>query len=118
MPSNVKFAERIRLGFGALWDIAKRELTKGEVRQHRQSLEAIFNAVPVGMLLVDDGVVITQINDVAVRLVGKRPGEIIATRPGKGLGCIHSYDVPEIIALPIIGGNEEYLKWIGDEVEE
>ena len=31
---------------------------------------------------------------------------------------IHSYDVPEIIALPIIGGNEEYLKWIGDEVEE
>lgn len=24
----------------------------------------------------------------------------------------HSYDVPEIIALPIIGGNEEYLQWI------
>lgn len=31
---------------------------------------------------------------------------------------VHSYDVPEIIALPIIGGNEDYLKWIGDEVEE
>ena len=28
---------------------------------------------------------------------------------------IHSYDVPEIIALPIIGGNEEYLNWIGEE---
>ena len=27
----------------------------------------------------------------------------------------HSYDVPEIIALPIIGGSAEYLKWI-DEV--
>ncbi|MBA7486963.1 Divalent-cation tolerance protein CutA [subsurface metagenome] len=25
---------------------------------------------------------------------------------------LHSYDVPEIIALPIIGGNEEYLQWI------
>ena len=24
----------------------------------------------------------------------------------------HSYDVPEIIALPVIGGSEEYLKWI------
>ena len=24
----------------------------------------------------------------------------------------HSYDVPEIIALPIIGGSEEYLTWL------
>ena len=31
---------------------------------------------------------------------------------------VHSYEVPEIIALPIIGGNEEYLKWIGEEVNE
>ena len=30
---------------------------------------------------------------------------------------IHSYDVPEIIALPIIGGNQEYLEWIDREVE-
>jgi len=25
----------------------------------------------------------------------------------------HSYDVPEIIALPIIGGSQEYLDWLG-----
>jgi len=25
---------------------------------------------------------------------------------------IHSYEVPEIIALPIVGGSEEYLKWL------
>ena len=30
----------------------------------------------------------------------------------------HSYEVPEIIALPIIGGSEDYLKWIDDEVKE
>jgi periplasmic divalent cation tolerance protein len=30
----------------------------------------------------------------------------------------HSYEVPEIIALPIIGGNEDYLKWIEDEIRE
>lgn len=30
----------------------------------------------------------------------------------------HSYDVPEIIALPIVGGNEDYLKWIDSVVEE
>ncbi len=27
----------------------------------------------------------------------------------------HSYDVPEIIALPIVGGNEDYLKWLDEE---
>ena len=28
----------------------------------------------------------------------------------------HSYEVSEIIALPIVGGNEDYLKWIDDEI--
>lgn len=27
----------------------------------------------------------------------------------------HSYTVPEIVALPIIGGNPDYLKWVTDE---
>ena len=30
----------------------------------------------------------------------------------------HSYEVPEIIALPIIGGNEDYLKWLKITVEQ
>ena len=25
---------------------------------------------------------------------------------------VHSYDVPEIIALPIVEGNKDYLEWI------
>jgi len=29
----------------------------------------------------------------------------------------HPYSVPEIIALPIIGGNKDYLKWIDRETE-
>jgi periplasmic divalent cation tolerance protein len=30
----------------------------------------------------------------------------------------HSYTVPEVIALPVIAGNEDYLSWINDEVPE
>jgi len=30
---------------------------------------------------------------------------------------LHSYDNPEIIALPIVGGNQDYLDWIGKEVK-
>lgn len=32
----------------------------------------------------------------------------------KRVKSIHSYSVPEIIALPIISGSEDYLKWVGD----
>lgn len=29
----------------------------------------------------------------------------------------HSYKVPEVIAVPIIGGNQQYPDWIGEEVQ-
>ena len=31
---------------------------------------------------------------------------------------LHSNDVPEIIALPVIGGNKDYLEWIDEVVRE
>jgi periplasmic divalent cation tolerance protein len=31
---------------------------------------------------------------------------------------IHPYEVPEIIAFPIIKGNPEYLKWIDENVKK
>lgn len=30
---------------------------------------------------------------------------------------LHPYEVPEIIALPIVAGGERYLDWIRDEVK-
>ena len=31
---------------------------------------------------------------------------------------VHGYQVPEIIALPIVSGNEDYLRWLESEVAE
>lgn len=31
---------------------------------------------------------------------------------------IHSYEVPEIIALPIIGGNKSYLEWLDESLRK
>ena len=31
---------------------------------------------------------------------------------------VHSYETPEIVALPIVGGNPDYLNWIGKEVKQ
>jgi periplasmic divalent cation tolerance protein len=31
--------------------------------------------------------------------------------------ALHPYDVPEIIAIPIIGGNDDYLRWLAENIE-
>lgn len=31
---------------------------------------------------------------------------------------LHSYEVPEIIALPILAGSQSYLNWISDSVKK
>ncbi len=31
---------------------------------------------------------------------------------------LHSYEVPEIIALPILTGNSDYLNWIEENVQQ
>ena len=34
----------------------------------------------------------------------------------KAVKSLHSYTVPEIIALPIVDGNPDYLKWIDESL--
>ena len=29
----------------------------------------------------------------------------------------HSYEIPQIIAMPIVGGTQDYMAWIGGEVK-
>jgi periplasmic divalent cation tolerance protein len=32
--------------------------------------------------------------------------------------ALHSYTVPEIIALPVLGGSQDYLDWVRETVKE
>jgi periplasmic divalent cation tolerance protein len=47
---------------------------------------------------------------------------IIKTRRSKArtlvrrVRALHSYTVPEVIFMPILEGNNDYLKWIGESV--
>ncbi len=37
------------------------------------------------------------------------------------MACIrelHTYDVPEIIATPIVDGDSEYFRWIAEQIED
>ncbi|MGE5809626.1 MAG: divalent-cation tolerance protein CutA [Nitrospirota bacterium] len=31
---------------------------------------------------------------------------------------LHSYTVPEVIALPVVGGSEDYLRWLREATRE
>jgi periplasmic divalent cation tolerance protein len=31
--------------------------------------------------------------------------------------ALHSYDLPEVIALPLVGGSQDYLRWLDEEIE-
>ncbi|HET8547509.1 MAG TPA: divalent-cation tolerance protein CutA [Bryobacteraceae bacterium] len=39
----------------------------------------------------------------------------LVARVERELRRVHSYEVPELIALPIVAGLESYLQWIDDE---
>lgn len=41
---------------------------------------------------------------------------ILVNEISEKIKALHSYECPEVIAMPIIGGNTEYLKWIDDSV--
>ncbi|HEV2640274.1 MAG TPA: divalent-cation tolerance protein CutA [Actinocrinis sp.] len=41
-----------------------------------------------------------------------------AERLGQHLRATHSYDVPEVIYVPILGGNPAYLAWISKETAQ
>jgi periplasmic divalent cation tolerance protein len=35
---------------------------------------------------------------------------------GRLLKDLHPYEVPELIATPIVGGSDAYLKWLGEQL--
>lgn len=53
-------------------------------------------------------------NDKEVLLIFKTRCELFDDTFINAVKEQHPYDVPEIIALPIVSGSEDYLKWIAD----
>ena len=42
---------------------------------------------------------------------------ILFERLQKRVRELHSYSVPEILALPLVEGSEQYLNWLGQETD-
>ena len=53
--------------------------------------------------------------DLEVLLILKTRRALLAKLTSR-VRALHSYDVPEVIAFPIVGGNSAYFKWIEESV--
>jgi periplasmic divalent cation tolerance protein len=89
--------------------------TDGEARRVAEALleqrkAACVNIVPTVTSLFwwEDRIDSDQEGLLIVKSKASLLDEIVSLVKG-----VHSYDVPEVIALPIIGGNADYLQWIG-----
>ncbi len=58
----------------------------------QKNLEAIFDAAPVGMLLADENMIITRVNDAIRQIFQRDYPQIIDQQIGGAIGCVHSTD--------------------------
>ena len=65
-----------------------------DLRAETTKLDAIFDASPVAMLVLDERTSIVRINAAAVALAGNHVSPINPPRQGDALGCIHSAEDP------------------------
>lgn len=73
-------------------NVVQRKKLVNALRRKKRNLEAIFDAVPVGMLLVDQNKIVTRVNDAIRRKVHKDYPQIINRQIGAALGCVNLTD--------------------------
>ncbi|GAB4450838.1 MAG: divalent-cation tolerance protein CutA [Anaerolineae bacterium] len=77
-------------------------------------LVACVNIVPaVNSLYTWQGAVH---NDAETLLIVKTTAAVFQEKLVPAVQALHPYDVPEIIALPILMGSQPYLDWIAESV--
>jgi len=67
-----------------------RKKIEDALNRKQKNLEAIFDAVPVGMLLADENMMITRVNDTIRQKVHRDYPQIIDRQIGGALGCVNS----------------------------
>ncbi len=78
----------------------------------RERLAACVNVSPVKSYFIWDEKPSVEAEELMIIKTEERLVESLQAR----IVQLHSYQIPEIIVLPIIGGSEPYLRWIAASV--
>jgi periplasmic divalent cation tolerance protein len=57
-----------------------------------------------------------KVDEVAEDLLIIKTDSLVAEKLAAKIKEVHPYELPEIVVLPIIGGDEGYLEWISESV--
>lgn len=83
-------------GFGTVQDITERKKIYEALSKERQNLQAIFDVVNIGMLLIAEDGSVKRVNDTVTKWVGKDLSSFPkAQQPGNIIGCVHAISNPE-----------------------
>ncbi|MHC4412934.1 MAG: CBS domain-containing protein, partial [Planctomycetota bacterium] len=77
---------------GLLQDITERKKTQEKLDHKQKNLEAIFDAAPVGMLLVDKHLTVKRVNNVIKNMAFKEYRDIVNQQICNVLSCVNSTD--------------------------
>jgi signal transduction histidine kinase len=75
---------------GIITDITERKRIYEILDRKQKNLQAIFDAAPVGMLLVDENMIVRRVNSAISRMLRREYAQIINRRIGDALGCVNS----------------------------
>ena len=76
--------------YGFFQDITERRQMEMRTEEAKANLDAIFEASPIGMLILDSDTNIVMANSAAILICGGSGSDIIGNRPGNALGCVYS----------------------------
>ncbi len=76
-------------------DVTERKRVHEILERKQQDLEAVFDAAPIGMLLIDSDLRVRRANDSVRAMVHQGYKDIMGLRPGRLLGCVHSCESPQ-----------------------
>lgn len=68
-------------------DVTRYRLLEQKCRNEEANLRTIFDAAPVGMLIMDEATTIIQINETALKYLGRDRGSVIGKKYGDGICC-------------------------------
>lgn len=87
---------------------AAESLAKGIVEAR---LGACVQIVPIrSVYRWDGGVQVDAEWQCVVKTSAIRVDELVAH-----IKAHHTYDVPEVVVTPVVGGNDDYLRWVSEE---
>lgn len=73
-------------------DISRMRRAEQEILKKQIKLETIFNAAPVGMLILDERKLVIRANEIALDLIKRNFQEIFQQPLGNAFRCVDSYD--------------------------